>query len=265
MNPVLAEILRRTREEIAVRRARRSLAALETAAGSAPPARPFAEALVRGGGVGVIAELKAKSPSAGLLRPHYDVAAGALAYARAGARALSILTEPHFFGGRPEDLAVARGACDLPLLRKDFIVDPYQVAEARAHGADAVLLIVRVLDPASLGLLLAEARRWGLEALVETHTTEEVARAVAAGARLIGVNSRDLDTLRMDPGAFARLAAGVPADRILVAESGIKTPEDVRALKPLGVRAALVGESFLKQPDLEKAARPLVDAGKKES
>lgn len=262
MNPVLDEIIRRTREGLAARRAQRPFAALETAAAAAPPARPFAEALVRGGGIGVIAELKAKSPSAGMLRSNYDVPAGAAAYARAGARALSILTEPHFFGGRPEDLAAARAACDLPVLRKDFILDPYQVVEARAHGADAVLLIVRILDHASLTLLLAEARRWGMDALVEAHTASEVDRALKAGARLIGINSRDLDTLRMDPGAFARLAAGVPADRILVAESGVKTPADVRALKPLGVRAVLVGESLLKQPDLEKAARPLVDAGR---
>lgn len=264
MNPVLAEILRRTEADLAVRRVARPLTAVEDAASAAPPARPFAEALVREKGVAVIAELKARSPSAGMLRPDYDVPAGAAAYARAGARALSILTEPHFFGGRPDHLTAARGACELPLLRKDFIVDPYQVAEARAHGADAVLLIVRVLDPAVLDRLMAEVRRWRMEALVEAHTAPEVDRALKAGARLIGINSRDLDTLRMDPGAFARLAAGVPADRILVAESGIKTAADVRALKPLGVRAVLVGESLLKQPDLEQAARLLVDAGRNE-
>lgn len=262
MNPILAEILRRTREDLSARRAARPPAAVEKEAASAPPVRPFAGALLRETGIAVIAELKAQSPSAGVIRSNYDVSAGAAAYARAGARALSVLTEPHFFGGRPAHLTAARAACDLPVLRKDFIVDPYQVAEARAHGADAVLLIVRVLDPALLDRLMAETRRWGMDALVEAHTASEVERALTAGARLIGLNSRDLDTLRMDPGAFARLAAGVPPDRILVAESGIKTPEDVRALKPLGVRAVLVGESLLKQPDLEKAARPLVDAGR---
>lgn len=262
MNAVLNDILRRTRADLAERRAARPAAAMDKAAASAPRPRSFSEAVRRGGGIGVIAELKAQSPSAGPLRPNYDVAAGAAAYARAGARALSILTEPHFFGGRPEHLAAARGACDRPLLRKDFVFDSYQVAEARAQGADAVLLIVRLLDDAMLSVLLAETRRWGMEALVEAHTAEEVQRALRAGVTLLGLNSRDLDTLQMDPGVFARLAAGVPAGPTLVAESGIKTPDDVRALKPLGFHAVLVGESLLRQPDLEKAARPLVDAGK---
>ncbi len=262
MNAILNDILQRTRADLAGRRAGRPAAIVQKAAATAPPPRSFSEAVRRGGGIGVIAELKAQSPSAGHLRPDYDVAAGAAAYARAGARALSILTEPHFFGGRPEHLAEARRACDRPLLRKDFVIDSYQVAEARAHGADAVLLIVRLLDDAMLTVLLAETHRWGMEALVEAHTAPEVERALRTGARIIGLNSRDLDTLRMDPGAFARLAVGVPADRTLVAESGIKTPDDVRALKPLGIHAVLVGESLLRQPDLEKAARVLVDAGK---
>jgi indole-3-glycerol phosphate synthase len=262
MNAVLNEIVERTRADLAVRRGNRPLIDVEKAAATADRPRPFAEALRRGGGVGVIAELKAQSPSAGLLRSNYDVAAGAAAYARAGARALSILTEPHFFGGRPADLATARAACALPVLRKDFVIDPYQVVEARAHGADAVLLIVRLLDDRALVSLLGEARRWGMEALVEAHTAEEVQRALRAGASLLGLNSRDLDTLQMDPGAFARLSRGIPADRTVVAESGVKTPEDVRALKALGIHAVLIGESFLRQPDLETAARPLVEAGK---
>ena len=261
MNPILADILRRVRADLVERKEAIPLAWLETCASRAPSARSLVKALRAGGGIGVIAELKRKSPSAGILRDPYDVADGVRAYDRAGVRGISVLTEPHDFGGRPEHLIEARNACGRPILRKDFIVDPYQIAEARAWGADAVLLIVRVLDGALLSDLLAEARRWTLEALVEVHAESEIDRALKAGADLIGINSRNLDSLSLDPGAFARMAPLIPVGKTVVAESGLKTGEDIRRLKTLGIHGALVGESILRQPNLENAARPLVEAG----
>jgi indole-3-glycerol phosphate synthase len=258
---VLDRIVFETRLDLARRRAKIPLADLERLVRRAPKVRPFAGALQKRG-VALIAELKAKSPSAGLIRPRYDVAAGARVYARAGARALSVLTEPRYFGGKLEHLVLARRASGLPVLRKDFIVDPYQVFEARAHGADAVLLIVRLLTDWELVTLQKLAWDLKMDALVETHNGEELDRAKKAGARLIGINSRNLDTLAMDPRAFEKLVPRAPRGAVLVAESGIKTPEDVRRLSGLGVHAMLVGESLLKQKDLETAARVLAAAGK---
>ncbi|MBK8574761.1 MAG: indole-3-glycerol phosphate synthase TrpC [Elusimicrobia bacterium] len=261
MTRVLDRIVFETRQDLARKRAKIALVNLERLARRAPTVRPFAEALKKRG-VGLVAELKAKSPSAGLIRPRYDVAAGARAYARAGARALSVLTEPRYFGGKLDHLVLARRASGLPVLRKDFIVDPYQVFEARAHGADAVLLIVRLLTDWELVTLQKLAWDLKMDALVETHTAEELGRAKKAGARLIGINSRNLDTLAMDPQAFEKLVPRAPRGAVLVAESGIKTPDDVRRLSILGVNAMLVGESLLKQKNLETAARVLATAGK---
>ncbi len=261
MTRVLDRIVLETRLDLARRRGRMSLGDLEKMARRAPKPRPFAAAINKSG-VSLIAELKAKSPSAGLIRPRYDVAAGARAYARGGARALSILTEPRFFGGTPAHLALARRATALPVLRKDFIVDPYQVVEARAHGADAILLIVRLLTDWELVFLQRLAWDLKMDVLVETHDAAELDRAKKAGARLIGINSRNLDTLGMDPRAFEKLVPRAPRGAVLVAESGIKTPEDVRRLAGVGVNAMLVGESLLKQKNLETAARLLSAAGR---
>lgn len=261
MNPILADIVRRVGADVAERKKAVPVAWLEKSAARAPSTRSLSQALRGGGGIGVIAELKQKSPSAGILRNPYDVADGARAYDRAGVRAISVLTEPHYFGGRPEHLTEARNACGRPILRKDFIVDPYQIAEARAWGADAVLLIVRILDGLLLSELLAETRQWALEALVEVHAEGEIDRALKAGADLLGINSRNLDTLSLDSGAFARMAPLIPAGKTVVAESGLKTGDDIRRLKPLGVHGVLVGESILRQERLEDAARQLVEAG----
>jgi indole-3-glycerol phosphate synthase len=261
MKHVLDRIVFKTRLDVVRRRDRVSLGVLEADAHRAPKVRPFAGA-IKNRGVGLIAELKAKSPSAGLIRPRYDVAGGARAYARAGARALSVLTEPHFFGGKLEDLSLARRVSHLPVLRKDFIVDPYQVFEARAYGADAILLIVRLLTDWELATLQKLAWDLKMDVLVETHDREELSRAKKAGARLIGINSRNLDTLTMDPRAFERLVPLAPRGAVLVAESGIKTPEDVFHLARLGVHGMLVGESLLRQKDLKTAAKGLVAAGK---
>ena len=261
MTRVLDRIVFETRLDLARRRGRVSLGDLEKRAGRAPKPRPFAAAINKSG-VSLIAELKAKSPSAGLIRPRYDVAEGARAYERGGARALSILTEPRFFGGKPAHLDLARRATALPVLRKDFIVDPYQVVEARAHGADAILLIVRLLTDWELVFLQRLAWDLKMDVLVETHDAAELDRAKKAGARLIGINSRNLDTLGMDTGAFEKLVPRAPRGAVLVAESGIKTPEDVRRLAGVGVNAMLVGESLLKQKNLETAARLLSAAGR---
>ncbi|MBL0058364.1 MAG: indole-3-glycerol phosphate synthase TrpC [Elusimicrobia bacterium] len=261
MTMVLNPIVRATRSALVQRRERVPLNELEKLARRASRPRSFSAALTRGG-VSLIAELKAKSPSAGILRSRYDVAAGARAYTRAGARALSILTEPRFFGGKLEHLGLARQASGLPVLRKDFIVDPYQVVEARAHGADAVLLIVRLLTDWELGMLQSLAHDFSMEALVEIHDAAELKRAEKIGARLIGINSRNLDTLAMDPRAFEKWVPRAPQGAVLVAESGIKTAADVHRLAALGVNAMLVGESLLKQKNLESAARVLTTAGK---
>jgi indole-3-glycerol phosphate synthase len=262
MNAVLNRIVSRTRLDLVRKRTMVPLADMERKARRAPPPRPFAQALMAGG-VSLIAELKAKSPSAGLIRPRYNVAKGARSYTQGGARALSILTEPFFFGGRLEHLALARAASPLPVLRKDFIVDSYQVVESRAGGADAILLIVRLLTDWELITLQRLAWDWNMDVLVETHNTEDMDRAKKAGARLVGVNSRDLDTLKMARHAFERLVPRAPKGAVVVAESGIKTPADVERLTFLGVNAMLVGESLLKQKDLESAARTLAAAGKR--
>ncbi len=261
MNHILDRIVFETRMDLARRRVHCPLNVLEKLVYRAPKIRSFSRALQHRG-VALIAELKAKSPSAGLIRPRYDVAAGARAYARAGARALSVLTEPRYFGGTLAHLSLARRASGLPVLRKDFIVDPYQVVEARAHGAEDILLIAGLLTDWELVFWQWLAWDLKMDALVETHNGEELSRAKKAGARLIGINSRNLDTLAMDPRAFEKWVPRAPRGAVLVAESGIKTPDDVRRLSVLGVHAMLVGESLLKQKDLEAAATLLVDAGK---
>jgi indole-3-glycerol phosphate synthase len=246
---ILDDILARTRADLAARRAARPLEAVEAAAAAQAPARGFGRALRRPGAVACIAEFKRRSPSAGWIREGAAPADFARRYAGGGAAALSVLTEEPFFGGRLEDLAAARAAVTVPVLRKDFIVDAYQIAEARAAGADAVLLIVSALADHEIAALLESAARAGLDALVEAHDADETRRAVRAGAALIGINNRDLRTFTVDRDLAVRLRAEVPPDRVVVAESGIRDAADVARLRAAGVDAMLVGETLMRAPD----------------
>ena len=240
---ILDEILAHKRQEIAPRR----------------EIRPFAAAL-RQDGIAVIAEFKRRSPSGGAIRPGASPAEIAGIYADAGAAALSVLTDEKYFGGSDADLRVARAACSLPVLRKDFVVDPLQVYEARATGADAILLIVRALADLELRNLLQLSADLGMDALVETHSEAEVRRALDAGAQVIGVNNRDLDTLTTDVTLAPRLRPLVPPDRVFVAESGISTPEQIGRLADAGVDAVLIGESLLRSADPGQRLRELLGA-----
>jgi indole-3-glycerol phosphate synthase len=209
----------------------------------------------------VIAECKRRSPSRGVLRPAYDPVAIATAYERAGAAALSVLTEPTFFDGALEHLAAVREAVSLPLLRKDFIVESYQLLEARANGADAVLLIVAALDDATVTRLHREARAHGLAVLVEVHDANEVERALAAGAEIIGVNNRNLRTLEVNIDASQSAAARIPSHVIAVSESGLKTVDDLTRMRALGYRAFLIGERFMTAPDPGAALAEMLGRG----
>jgi indole-3-glycerol phosphate synthase len=245
---ILDRILEVKRTEVAAARAERSFAELDAAARAAGPVRGLEHALRRPAGakVRVIAEIKRASPSAGPIRPGADPAVIARDYARGGAGALSVLTDRQFFDGDLGFLARCRAAVPLPLLRKDFLIDSYQVAEARAAGADGVLLIVAALDAAQLAELVAAARDHGLDALVEVHDLDEVDTALAAGATLLGVNHRDLKTFTIDMTLTAQIAPRVPASVVLVAESGIRTGDDVRRLGDAGAHAVLVGEQLMR-------------------
>jgi indole-3-glycerol phosphate synthase len=243
------------------RRAERlPLAAVQAVAAGAPPPRGLRRAVRRGpDGPRLVAEVKRRSPSRGDIRVDLDPAALAAAYADGGAAAVSVLTEPRHFAGSPEDLLAVRAAVDLPVLRKDFVTTPYQVWEARAWGADAVLLIVAALDAAALRALLAEATAAGLDALVEVHTVAEAAAAAEGGATLVGVNARDLATLEVDPGRFAAVRDALPGGAVLVAESGIRGRADVEAAAAAGADAVLVGETLVRAADPARAVRELLD------
>jgi indole-3-glycerol phosphate synthase len=232
------------------------LDALRAAAAAAAGPLGFRAALAHPG-VAVIAEIKRRSPAYGPLDQQLDPAALARAYQRGGAAAVSVLTDPAHFAGSPDDLRAARAAVDLPLLRKDFITTAYQVWEARAWGADAVLLIVAAATAAELAALLAEATAAGLDALVEVHTRAEAATAAAAGADLVGVNARDLATLEVDPGRFAAIRDALPAGAVVVAESGIRDRAQVQALAAAGADAVLVGESLVRAADPAAAVAAL--------
>ncbi len=247
---ILAEIVATKHDEVAAAVRARPRSTLEAACLEVGPTRGFAAALARptGAPLRVIAEVKRASPSAGPIRPDADPAAIARDYQRGGATCLSILTDERYFDGRLAFLGAARAAVGLPLLRKDFVVDPYQLLEARAAGADAVLLIVAALEQGLLGELMAAARELELDALVEAHSEEEAARAVAAGAGLIGVNHRDLATFAIDMSLTGRLRPHVPDGTVLVGESGIKSAADARALADAGADAILVGESLMRAP-----------------
>lgn len=245
---ILDDILARTRADLPARQAARPLAELEMVVRDLPPARDLWGALRQPGRVTALAEFKRRSPSAGWIREGAAVGEVVTGYVGGGAAALSVLTDEPFFGGTLEDLRRARAAVSVPLLRKDFVVDEYQIAEARAAGADAVLLIVAALDPPTLRLLFAACARWGVQALVETHDAVEVARAVELGARIIGVNHRDLRTFTMDRELAIRLRAQIPADRVLVAESGIRDAADVQRMGAHRIDAVLVGETLMRAP-----------------
>ncbi|WP_016699560.1 indole-3-glycerol phosphate synthase TrpC [Actinoalloteichus spitiensis] len=212
-------------------------------------------------GVGVIAEVKRRSPSKGELAEIADPAELASSYAAAGARAISVLTERRRFGGSLDDFDAVRAAVDVPLLRKDFIVSTYQVHEARAHGADIVLLIVAALDQNTLSALLDRVESLGMMALVEVHTAEEADRALEAGASLVGINARDLHTLEVNREVFGRIAPGMPADVLKVAESGVRGPSDLMAYAGAGADAVLVGEGLVVSGDPRAAVTQLVTAG----
>jgi indole-3-glycerol phosphate synthase len=253
---ILVSLVREAEAETAARRALISLEELEDQAAARGPVRDFGTALARPG-LGVIAEMKRRTPRMGVLAESYEPARLAASYAAGGAVALSVLTHEAGFGGSPDHLLEAAAAVDLPLLRKDFITDEYQVVEARANGADAVLLIAAVLPVAALESLLGAARRLGMEALVETHDAAEVESALAAGANVIGVNHRDLHTFEVDPELTARLRPLVPKDRLVVAESGIHSGEDARRMRDAGADAVLVGEALMRAADPTAKLREL--------
>ena len=252
---ILAEIVATKREEVEALRPRR--AELEAAAAEGPPVRSLEGALRRGGEVALIAECKRRSPGAGEIRPGLDPARLTRSYEENGAAALSVLTDGPYFGGSNEDLARVREATDLPILRKDFTLDPLQVVEARAAGADAVLLIVRILPDPLLGELLSLAGELGMDALVETHDAAEVDRALAAGARIVGINNRDLATFTTELDTTLGLLDRVGPEPVVVSESGIRTPADVARLGEGGVHAILVGETLLRDEDPGAAAARL--------
>ena len=255
---MLDAIVDGVREDVAARERAVPLNALGEAA-VAPP-RPALEAL-RTPGASLIAEIKRRSPSKGDLAPIGEPADLARTYAGAGAAAISVLTEERRFGGSLQDLVAVRAAVDTPLLRKDFLVGEYQVREARAAGADLVLLIVAALDQPLLADLLALTHELGMEALVEVHDEEELERAITVGSRIIGVNSRNLKTLEVDPATPARLVPQVPGDVVAVSESGIRTPQDVRTAVSAGARAVLVGEALVTSAYPGGTAAALVAAG----
>jgi indole-3-glycerol phosphate synthase len=256
---LLQAIVGATERLIDVRRAREPIAALETrAAAASPVGARFEQELGAAGRVNVIAECKRRSPSKGVLAANYDPVAIARRYERGGAAAISVLTEPTFFDGALEHLTAVRQAVSLPLLRKDFIVDEYQLLEARASGADAILLIVAALEQETLTRLQTRAWDLGLSALVEVHDEEELSRAVDAGARLIGVNNRNLRTLQVDVEASHRLAAKIPEGPIAISESGLRSKDDLERLAKDGYRAFLIGERFMMAPDPAEAIGDLI-------
>ncbi|MGW0536618.1 indole-3-glycerol phosphate synthase TrpC [Streptomyces sp. NPDC003032] len=260
---VLDSIVDGVLADLAVRRARVPLDALRQRVAEAPPALDGAAALRADPGVRVIAEVKRVSPSAGRLADIPDAGALAEAYQEGGAAAISVLTEERRFGGALADLDAVRERVRIPVLRKDFVVDRYQVWEARAHGADLVLLIVAALDQSRLRSLVAEARAAGLTPLVEAHDAREIARALDAGADVVGINTRDLRTLEVDRGAFARLAEQVPREVVRVAESGIRGPKDVAACAAAGADAVLVGTALVTGGRPARAVRALREAGRR--
>ena len=255
----LDELVGATREAVHRRKRERPLAELEREAGAQPEGRPFAEALARPG-TSLIAEHKRRSPSAGTIREDLSCADLVLAYERGGAAAVSVLTEEVHFGGSLADLREARAAIELPILRKDFTIDRYQLYEARAAGADAVLLVVGSLEPTQLAALYLEAHALDLDAIVEVSTEEELETALEVDADVLGINNRDLEDFSVDIHRTFDLLADVPAGKVVVSESGIQHRDQIEELEQVGVDAVLIGEALMRAPDPEVAVRELTGA-----
>jgi indole-3-glycerol phosphate synthase len=257
---VLDEIVAVKREHVAACRARVPLSEVESHARAAGPVRPFADALAAraADGYGIICEIKKASPSKGLIRADFDPPALARAYREGGAACLSVLTDTPYFQGEDAHLSAARAAVDIPVLRKDFMVDPYQVAEARALGADCILIIMAALTDAAAAELMAAARHYGMDALVEVHDQEEMERAAALQPRLVGINNRNLKTLSVDLATTEKLAPLAPPGALLVCESGLSSRADLDRMARVGARCFLIGESFMRQPDVTAAVRRML-------
>ena len=261
MTDILEKITQYKRQEIADAQTARPFHDVEVAAHAAPPVRPFAEALeaqIAKGRYALIAEIKKASPSKGLIRADFDPPALAAAYEAGGATCLSVLTDGPSFQGAPEHLKEVRAAIALPTLRKDFMVDRYQVAEARALGADCILIIMAAVDDVMAGTLCAYAKAWSMDAIAEVHDAHDLDRALRLDCRLIGINNRDLRTFETTIETTEKLAVGVPNNRIVIAESGIADRADLDRLAEAGVHAFLVGESLMRSADVAVATRELL-------
>ncbi len=258
MTDVLSHIAAYKRTDLAERKLRTPQAEVERLAAAASPVRGFRAALAAMPELSLIAEIKKASPSKGLIRAVFDPPALALAYAEGGATCLSVLTDQPSFQGEDGYLVAARAAVKLPALRKDFLVDPWQVAESRALGADCILIILAMVGDGLADELIQAARHHDLDALVEVHDEAELARAAALGVDMIGINNRDLRSFHTDLAVFERLAPLAPPDVLLVAESGISTPADAIRLREAGAHALLVGESLMRQADVAEATRALM-------
>jgi indole-3-glycerol phosphate synthase len=265
MSTVLGRICDEKRKQVTEQKGRRPIQELLKRAQDQAPPRGFAKALsakVEAGTIGLIAEIKKASPSAGVIRKDFKPAQLARAYQRGGATCLSVLTDHKFFQGSDADLGEARSNCDLPVIRKDFMVDPYQVVEARSLGADGILLIVGALPDAELASLEDIALGYGMDVLIEVHDEAELERALKLKSPLIGINNRDLRIMKTDLATTERLAPLVPTDRQIVCESGIDSPGDIKRMVAAGAKRFLIGEALMKRPDVEMATRVLLAGAK---